>query len=80
MNIISSRKGGKVLRMQVNRKFIEDTIHLFSSHYNKGVGEEDAKEIISNVSKYFRILRDWNYSENSPSDETLKAEDEHLLK
>lgn len=56
---LSSRK------RKVNDAVLEQTIRLFESRTGRSMSKEDARQIVENVSGFFRILSEWDRIERA---------------
>lgn len=39
--------------------FLDETLRVWQPHSKKPLNREDAREIVENISGFFRVLRDW---------------------
>ncbi|MFD9994691.1 hypothetical protein ACFWXH_07280 [Mesorhizobium sp. NPDC059054] len=52
-------------KRKVNDAVLEQTIRLFESRTGRSMSKEDARQIVENVSGFFRILSDWDRTERA---------------
>lgn len=50
-------------RRAVDDAFLDKTIELFQKRTDRNLTREDAREMIENVTGFFRILGEWNRAE-----------------
>jgi len=50
-------------RCTVDEAFLDRTIELFQARTDRTLTREDAREMIENVTGFFRILGEWNRAE-----------------
>jgi len=50
-------------RRAIDEAFLDRTIELFQARTNRKLTREDAREMIENVTGFFRILGEWNRTE-----------------
>ena len=58
-----------------NDKCIQDTVDFWTQKTGKKVSEEDAREIISNTSGFFALLREWDERDRNSSTTSKYKED-----
>lgn len=51
----------------VDDAFLEKTIQLFQERTGQTLSKEDARQIVENVTGFFRILQNWDRAERCPS-------------
>lgn len=49
----------------VDDAFLEKTIRLFQERTGETLSKEDARQIVENVTGFFRTLQDWDHAEQS---------------
>ena len=53
---------------QLSRDLLDETIEVWQPYSTGPLTREDAREILSNVSGFFRVLRDWAEEDRRTSD------------
>jgi hypothetical protein len=46
-------------RRAIDEAFLERTAHLFEARMGRSLSAEDARQIVDNLSGFFRILAEW---------------------
>ena len=44
----------------MDKQFLQETIDLWQPHYKEKLTEEDAREIIQNLTGFFKLLNEWD--------------------
>ncbi|WP_136660605.1 hypothetical protein [Nitratireductor sp. XY-223] len=52
----------------IDESFLDRTIEIFQTRTDRPLTREDAREMIENVTGFFRILGEWNQAEQESRD------------
>lgn len=52
-------------KRSIDAAFLNKTISLFQSRYGKPLSQENAREIVENMTGFFKILAEWEKTEHS---------------
>ena len=58
-----------------SRALLDETIALWQPHYARRLSDEDARDIIDNLSEYFRILLKWRAAGQTNGDQIQQGLD-----